>query len=93
MELRKITILLAFLVGGLFIACGSDSKSNQHTISLETDPASIMNQAVAQLLALRSASFSLNHLEGNTMLVPGVLMTKVYGEVSCLLYTSPSPRD
>ena len=82
MELRKITILLAFLVGGLFIACGSDSKSNQHTISLETDPASIMNQAVAQLLALRSASFSLNHLEGNTMLVPGVLMTKVYGEVS-----------
>ena len=35
-----------------------------------------------QLLALESASFSLDHLEGSTMLVPGVLMTKVYGEVS-----------
>ena len=41
-----------------------------------------MSQAVEQLLALESASFSLDHLEGSTMLVPGVLMTKVYGEVS-----------
>ena len=41
-----------------------------------------MSQAVEQLLALESASFSLDNLEGSTMLVPGVLMTKVYGEVS-----------
>jgi hypothetical protein len=31
---------------------------------------------------LESAAFSLDHLEGSTVLVPGVLMTKVSGEVS-----------
>jgi hypothetical protein len=41
-----------------------------------------MPQAVEQLLALKSAAFSLEHLEGSTVLVPGVLMTKVSGEVS-----------
>ena len=41
-----------------------------------------MRQAVGQLLALESAAFSLDHLEGSTVLVPGVLMTKVSGEVS-----------
>ena len=41
-----------------------------------------MRQAVDQLLALKSAAFSLEHLEGSTELVPGVLMTKVSGEVS-----------
>jgi hypothetical protein len=49
---------------------------------LDIDPAPAMSQAVDQLLALKSASFSLDHLEGSTMLVPGVLMTKVFGEVS-----------
>jgi hypothetical protein len=41
-----------------------------------------MPQAVDQLLALKSAGFILEHLEGSTVLVPGVLMTKVSGEVS-----------
>ncbi|SVB15002.1 uncharacterized protein METZ01_LOCUS167856 [marine metagenome] len=41
-----------------------------------------MPQAVNQLLALKSAGFVLEHLEGSTVLVPGVLMTKVSGEVS-----------
>ena len=41
-----------------------------------------MPQAVEQLLALRSATFSLEHLEGSTVLVPGVLMTKISGVVS-----------
>ena len=67
---------------GLLVACGSDNPTQQVDDSTGIDPAPAMSQAVEQLLALESASFSLDHLEGSTMLVPGVLMTKVYGEVS-----------
>ncbi|MBC8280646.1 MAG: LppX_LprAFG lipoprotein [Chloroflexi bacterium] len=70
------------MVVGLLVACGSDNDTQPTDGSLDIDPAPAMSQAVAQLLALESASFSLDHLKGSTVLVPGVLMTKVAGEVS-----------
>ena len=41
----------------------------------------VLKQAMTQLLALESASFTLDHLKGSTVLMPGVSMTKVSGEV------------
>ncbi|MBT98000.1 MAG: hypothetical protein CL902_05150 [Dehalococcoidia bacterium] len=82
LELRRNIALFACLAIGLLVACGSDNPTQQVDDSTGIDPAPAMSQAVEQLLALESASFSLDHLEGSTMLVPGVLMTKVYGEVS-----------
>ena len=66
----------------LMIACGGDAATKPAEDKSEIDPGPALQQAVAQLLALQSASFSLDHLKGSTVLVPGVLMTKVSGEVS-----------
>ena len=82
LEIRRNIALFACLAIGLLAACGSDSPTQQVNGSTGIDPAPAMIQAVNQLLALESASFRLDHLEGSTVLVPGVLMTKVYGEVS-----------
>ncbi len=82
LEIRRNIALFACLAIGLLVACGSDSPTQQVNGSTGIDPAPAMIQAVNQLLALESASFRLDHLEGSTVLVPGVLMTKVYGEVS-----------
>jgi hypothetical protein len=68
------------MVAVLLVACGSDGTTQAEFSDIDPGPA--MSQAVAQLLALESASFTLDHLEGSTILVPGVLMTKVSGEVS-----------
>ena len=68
------------MVAVLLVACDSDGTTQAEFSDIDPSPA--MSQAVAQLLALESASFTLDHLEGSTILVPGVLMTKVSGEVS-----------
>ena len=81
-ELRVKITGTAFLLLVLIIACSSDAAPEPSDKFLDIHPESTMQQAVNQLLALDSASFSLKHLEGNTILVPGVLMTKVSGEVS-----------
>ncbi|HIL31985.1 MAG TPA: LppX_LprAFG lipoprotein [Dehalococcoidia bacterium] len=79
-ELRYKLLIVALMVAVLLVACGSD-RTTQAEFS-DIDPGPAMSQAVAQLSALESASFTLDHLEGSTILVPGVLMTKVSGEVS-----------
>jgi len=68
------------MVAVLLVACDSDGTTQAEFSDIDPSPA--MSQAVAQLLALESASFTLDHLKGSTILVPGVLMTKVSGEVS-----------
>ena len=68
------------MVAVLLVACDSDGTTQAEFSDIDPGPA--MSQAVAQLLALESASFTLDHLKGSTILVPGVLMTKVSGEVS-----------
>ena len=68
------------MVSVLLVACDSDGTTPAQLFDIDPGPA--MSQVVAQLLALESASFTLDHLEGSTILVPGVLMTKVSGEVS-----------
>ena len=67
---------------GLLSACGSGTPTQPPGGAVAIDPEPAMRQAVGQLLALESAAFILEHLEGSTVLVPGVLMTKVSGEVS-----------
>jgi hypothetical protein len=81
-ELKSKLLATALVVAGLIAACGTNSATESPDGSSAIDPAPAMRQAVGQLLALKSASFSLDHLEGSTILVPGVLMTKVSGEVS-----------
>lgn len=81
-ELRFKVLVAVFLVLGLVAACGVDDSTRSLGTPLATDPGPALQQAVEQLLALESASFVLDHLEGSTVLVPGVLMTKVSGEVS-----------
>ena len=82
MELNLKFLAAAFLIVGVLPACGNGSTSQPSNTTLDIDPTPVMRQAVGQLLALESASFSLDHLEGSTILVPGVLMTRIYGEVS-----------
>ena len=79
-ELRYKLLIVAMMVAVLLVACDSDGTTQAEFSDIDPSPA--MSQAVAQLLALESASFTLDHLEGSTILVPGVLMTKVSGEVS-----------
>ena len=81
-ELRTKALMAGLLVVGLLAACGSETATQPPSGAVEIDPEPAMRQAVDQLLALESAAFSLDHLEGSTVLVPGVLMTKVSGVVS-----------
>jgi len=81
-ELRFKALVTTFLVLGLVAACGTNGSTRSSDTPLDVDPGPALQQAVEQLLALESASFVLDHLKGSTVLVPGVLMTKVSGEVS-----------
>ena len=81
-ELKTNILMAALLFVGLMVACGSDAATQNPGATSKIDPAPVLQQAVTQLLALKSAFFSLDHLEGSTVLIPGVLMTKVSGEVS-----------
>jgi len=81
-ELRFKALVTTFLVLGLVAACGTNGSTRSSDTPLDVDPGPALQQAVDQLLALESASFVLDHLKGSTVLVPGVLMTKVSGEVS-----------
>ena len=82
MELKVKFLTVALLMVGLLAACGTDLTTQTPEDEREVDPGPVLEQAVTQLLALESASFSLNHLKGSTALVPGVSMTKVSGEIS-----------
>ena len=81
-ELKLKALMAALAVVGLIVACGSISPTEPPGGLPGIDIDLAMPQAVNQLLALKSAGFILEHLEGSTVLVPGVLMTKVSGEVS-----------
>lgn len=82
MELRPKFLVAVIMAAGLMAACGTDTATRPPNGASAIDPGPAMRQAVGQLLALESAAFSLDHLEGSTVLVSGVLMTKVSGEVS-----------
>ena len=82
MELRPKFLAAVIMAAGLMAACGTNTSTQAPNGASSIDPGPAMRQAVVQLLGLRSAAFSLDHLEGSTVLVPGVLMTKVSGEVS-----------
>jgi len=81
-ELRLRALVAVLAVVGLISACGSSTPTEPPGGLPGIDIEFAMPQAVDQLLALKSAAFSLEHLEGSTVLVPGILMTKVSGEVS-----------
>ena len=80
-ELIAKALLACLLLVGLTVACGPEKAADPVDDAAGIDAQEAMEQAVGQLLALESASFVLEHLEGNTQLFPGVLMSKVYGEV------------
>ena len=82
MELKGKFLTVALLMVGLLAACGTDLATETPEDEVEVDPGPVLEQAVTQLLALESASFSLTHLKGSTALVPGVSMTMVSGEIS-----------
>ena len=82
MELKVKFLTVALLMVGLLAACGTDLATETPEDEVEVDSGPVLEQAVTQLLALESASFSLNHLKGSTALVPGVSMTMVSGEIS-----------
>ena len=72
--------MAALVVVGVISACSSTTPTEPPDRLPEIE--NTMRQAVDQLLALKSAAFSLEHLEGATVLLPGVLMTKVSGVIS-----------
>jgi hypothetical protein len=79
-ELKYKLLTAVLMVSVLLAACDSGGETQSEFPDI--DPAPAMVRAVAQLLDMESASFTLDHLKGSTVLVPGVLMTKVSGEVS-----------
>jgi len=79
-ELKYKLLTAVLMVSVLLAACDSGEETQSEFPDI--DPAPAMVRAVAQLLDMESASFTLDHLKGSTVLVPGVLMTKVSGEVS-----------
>lgn len=81
-ELSAKVLLAGLLIMGLLVACNSETGTRSQDEAAGIDAQWAMEQAVDQLLALESAAFNLEHLEGSTVLVPGVLMTKASGEVS-----------
>ena len=82
MELKLRALGIFLLLVWLIAACSPDSDEralkNESAINADL----VLLQAVEQLIGLESASFSLSHLKGSTVLMPGVLMTKISGEVS-----------
>ena len=81
-ELSVKAWLSGLLVLGLLVGCSSDNATQPPGETADIDAQSALEHAVEQLLTLESASFNLEHLEGSTVLVPGVLMNKAWGEVS-----------
>lgn len=81
-ELSIKALLAALVAVSLLVACNSDQAAETPSAVAGIDARQAMEQAIDQLLALESARFNLEHLEGATELFPGVLMSKAYGVVS-----------
>ena len=45
------------------------------------DPQAVLQESAQRVMALKSGAFNLEHRQGATLLLPGVEMTRVYGEV------------
>ena len=71
------------LLLALAIGCGSGATATPgKSTSLGIDSKAVLRQAVAELLHLESAAFTLEHLQGTTALIPGFLeMKRVSGVV------------
>ena len=82
MELKLKALGIFILLVWLTAACSSDSSDRALKSGSVIEAEPVLLQAVEQLMGLESASFSLSHLKGSTILMPGVLMTKISGEVS-----------
>ena len=82
MELKLRVLGIFMLLVWLTPACSSYSSDLALKSESAIDAEPVLLQAVEQLMGLESASFSLNHIKGSTVLMPGVLMTKISGEVS-----------
>ena len=76
-----IGLVVVSLLVGFLVACSSNDAAESQDDAAGIDAQLVLEQAVGQLLALESAAFNLEHLEGTTELFPGVLMTRAYGEV------------
>ena len=79
LKCRFLSVFLLFI--WLTAACGPDFDDRNLKGKSAIDAEPVLLKAVEQLKRLESASFSLNHLKGATILIPGVLMTKISGEV------------
>ena len=76
-------IASAVLLLALGIGCGAEATATPEQPASKTiDSKLVLRQAVAELLRLESAGFTLEHLQGTTALIPGFLeMKKVSGVV------------
>ena len=76
-------ITFGVLLLTLTIGCGTVvTVTPAKSASLEIDSKVVLRQAVAEVLRLKSAAFTLEHLQGTTALIPGFLeMKKVSGVV------------
>ncbi len=81
-ELSIKALLAALVAVSLLVACNPNQAAETPSAVAGIDARQAMEQAIDQLLALESARFNLEHLEGATELFPGVLMSKAYGVVS-----------
>ena len=79
LKLRFLSVFLLFI--WLTAACGPDFDDRNLKGKSAIDAEPVLLKAVEQLKGLESASFSLNHLKGTTTLIPGVLKTKISGDV------------
>lgn len=77
--LRALIVMAACLGAALTVACGAATPTPTPTPE-PVDPKTELQRTVQTLLELQSGSFDLEHIEGSTNLLPGVLMHRAYGK-------------
>ena len=90
LKCRFLSVFLLFI--WLTAACGPDFDDRNLKGKSAIDAEPVLLKAVEQLKRLESASFSLNHLNGATILIPGVLMTKISLAVSLAVLADDKAR-
>ena len=75
--------ILAIILPVFTVGCGifSDSSTSPAPTQTAISPEELLRDVASQVRSLKSASFVLDHEAGSTVLSPGLVMTRVSGDI------------
>ena len=75
--------ILAIILPVFTVGCGifSDSSTSPAPTQTAISPEELLRDVASQVRSLKSASFVLDHESGSTVLSPGLVMTRVSGDI------------